>query len=291
MKILIAGDTHGDARNVKQKIDFAKEVGDITRVVILGDFGLWWGLEGINFIDDINIYAKNRNVQIFAIPGNHENYTWWNSVIEGAPAKSKGWAYLRTHVLLSPRVHDFVWGGKQFFVAGGAVSIDKDYRIEYERKKGKKIWSPDEQLTDEEVEAIKATRFAHGVPVDYLFTHDCSDMTDFKNRLKPDHDSVIHRQRIDTVIRTIKPKKHFHGHMHEKYDWVNDRVHGYSAFMDEPWDGPSTHTYGLECNSDDWSWGVLDTETDEFTWGVDLLNLKPLHQPKSFDDFEIDDDF
>ena len=47
MKVLIAGDTHGDFQNVKHKIDMARKVGDIQRVVVLGDFrslvGPRWG--------------------------------------------------------------------------------------------------------------------------------------------------------------------------------------------------------------------------------------------------------
>jgi len=272
-KIMLAGDTHGDFANVKHKVDWAVKAG-VQRIVILGDFGLWWGYRGVEFIDQINDYAKRNNRQIFAIPGNHENYTWWNAVVDASRESeqtSHGWAYLRTHVLLSPRVHDFVWNGKQFVVAGGAVSIDKDWRVEYHRKKGKRIWHPDEQLTDAEVDALLSTRFGAGVPVDYLLTHDCSDMTDFKYRLKPDHDSVIHRRRIDRVLKGIKPRFHFHGHMHEKYDWVNDRVHGYSAFSNEFYDGPSTRTYGLECNRDYNSWGILDLDTDKFEFAAEVI--------------------
>lgn len=291
---MLAGDTHGEFRNVKHKIDAAKAVGDIQRIVVLGDFGLWWGHDAIKYIDEINDYAKANNVQIFAIPGNHENYKWWNSVIEGAPATSKGWAYLRTHVLLSPRVHDFVWGKKQFLVAGGAVSIDKDYRLQYYRDTGKQIWSKDEQLTDAEVDSILATRFAAGSPVDYLLTHDCSNMTPWKDRLKPDFDSQIHRQRIDKVLRAVKPNNHFHGHMHERYEWEN-RVDG----------DKYTSTFGLECNTDPDSWGLLDLETDEFTFASDLLTRDELlnvfrhgsltkPKPKELPPapvYEIDDDF
>lgn len=171
-------------------------------------------------------------------------------------ATAHGWAYARTHLLLSPKVHDFRWGNKQFVVAGGAVSIDKEYRLEYERAKGKKVWSKNEQLTDAQVNQIKSLRFAHGKPVDYLLTHDCSNRTPWENRLKPDIDSQIHRQRIDEVLGAVKPRFHFHGHMHERYDWQN-RVGG------DDW----TQTYGLECNSDLWSWGVLDLKTDVFEWG------------------------
>lgn len=266
MRIMLAGDTHGDFRSVKDKVDFAKKVVGIQRIVILGDFGLWWGFQGIEFINKINAYAAENNVQIFAIPGNHENYEWWNSIVKHSPATSKGWAYADTHVLLSPRVHDFTWGNKQFVVAGGAVSIDKEYREEYRRSTGKRIWSPDEQLTDEEISALFATRHANGSPVDYLLTHDCSDHTPWKEMLKPDHDSVLHRRKIDEILKRIKPRFHFHGHMHTKYDWVNEYVYGYSAFNADPWEGPSTQTYGLECNQDSNSWGILDLDTDEFKW-------------------------
>lgn len=259
MKIMIAGDTHGNMFAIKHKVDYAKYVGDCVRIVILGDFGLWWGHEGIKFLDEVNDYASKNGVQIFAIPGNHENHEYWDALYTHGP-KSKGWAYVRSNLLIAPKVLDFMWGGKQFAVAGGAVSIDKAYRLEYEAHKGKKIWSPNEQITDAEVDTLVKSRLGNGVPVDYLLTHDCSNRTPFKHRLKPDIDSQIHRQRIDRVLESLKPKFHFHGHMHEKYDWQN-RVGG------DDW----TQTYGLECDNHFNSWGILDLETDEFKWAEELI--------------------
>jgi predicted phosphodiesterase len=265
IKILIAGDTHGEAKNVKHKIFAAKTVGGVERIVILGDFGLWWGHDAIKYIEEINDSAKANNIQIFAIPGNHENYKWWNSIVENAPAHAHGWAYAASNVLLSPRVHDFYWGGRQFVVAGGAVSIDRQWREEYRRKKGKRIWSPDEQLTDEEVDKLLSLRFANDyMQVDYLLTHDCSDRTPWGGRLKPDIESLMHRKKIDKVLAGIKPNMHFHGHMHEKYDWMNPVYPDY---------GPDTHwvqTYGLECNNDLESWGILDLDSNEFTWASEF---------------------
>jgi hypothetical protein len=278
-RILLSGDTHGDARSVFHKVDEAVKHG-VQRIVILGDFGLWWRYDGVKFIDEINAYATKHNRQIFALPGNHENYDWWNAAVEAAQkskATAHGWAYLRTNVLLSPRVHDFVWGGKQFVVAGGAVSIDKAERLAYERETGKRIWSKDEQLADSEVDELLATRFAHGVKVDYLLTHDCSNMTPWRDRLKPDFESQIHRQRIDRVLRAIQPKLHFHGHMHTKYDWMN-------LTGDDFW----TQTYGLECNRDLNSWGILDLGTDEFKFAVDFEE-KPV--PDYNPVVPFDDDF
>jgi hypothetical protein len=85
-------------------------------------------------------------------------------------------------------------------------------------------------------------------------------------------DSERHRVQIDKVIAATKPRFHFHGHMHTKYDWVNTLSHGDSAFRNEPWDGPETRTIGLEAFTDHNSWGVLDTEQDLWYWPDDLEN-------------------
>lgn len=257
IKIMLVGDTHGGTHTVKNKIDIAKEVGGLDRMLILGDFGLWWRYEGVQFIDEINEHARANNFYIFALPGNHENYDWWNSVIEHAPT-SKGFAYLRTNVLLSPRTHEWRWAGKQFAIAGGAVSIDKAWRLQHERNTGERVWSKDEQLTDNEVDLF--LKRVSDKKIDYFFTHDCSNMTPWKGRLKPDFDSQMHRQRIDRILREAQPSMHFHGHMHERYEWEN-------LTGDDHW----TSTFGLECNDDPYSWGVLDTKTDEFTWSKTVL--------------------
>lgn len=259
---MVVGDTHGSVYSVKSKIDLAKKVGGIDRLMICGDFGLWWGYDGVKFIDEINEYARANNVFIFALPGNHENYDWWNATVDVAPT-SKGFAYLRTHVLLSPRTHTWRWAGKQFAIAGGAVSIDKAWRIEKEKDSDYPLWSRDEQLTDEEVNNLVA--HMGGISTDYLFTHDCSNKTPFYGRFKADIDSEIHRRRIDKVLLGLRPRMHFHGHMHTQYEWMN--------FVGERNGEPVyVQTYGLECNDDWHSWGVLDTETDTFMWPEAVLD-------------------
>lgn len=265
MKLLVAGDTHGYTEDVKQKIDIAKEIGGIDRIMIVGDFGLWWGYDAVRFIDDINRYAEDNNMYIFAIPGNHDNYEHWKWVNDTQPTSS-GFGYLRTRVLLAPRTHMWKWAGKQFASAGGAVSVDKEYRqgIErgydiYDKRKvtAHRCWEPNEQLTDGEVSSL--VNGAKGKEVDYLFTHDCSDKTPFYNRMKPDFDSQIHRQRIDKVLKGLQPRFHYHGHMHNVFDWEN-----FVGIKDN--EAVYTQTYGLECNDDFNSWGVLDTADDSFAW-------------------------
>lgn len=276
----IVGDMHGNTRNF---VSILNEMGKrkITHVFVVGDFGLWTHkAEGHEFLDAINAAAEGNNLSIFAVGGNHENWDHWNWVVENMPTH-KGFAMIRRRVLLAPKAHHFKLAGKQFVVAGGAVSIDKGWRLQAEagikdsfgnRTRNasgpRTLWWPDEELTDVDVKTIQSW----GIKADILLTHDCSNYTQFKNRLKPDVDSERHRRRIDKVLRATKPAFHFHGHMHEKYAWINSLVYGGSAFdTSEAPSGPETQTYGFECDGMWDNWGVFDTETDEFAFrGLDM---------------------
>jgi hypothetical protein len=143
---------------------------------------------------------------------------------------------------------------------GGAVSIDKDHRLQTEGNRPRSLWWPQEQLTEDELQFAMAK--AAKKPVDFLFTHDCPTNAPFGARLKDDPDSHAHRQKMDRLGKVVQPKLWFHGHMHTRYD-------GY-AF---PTYESHTTVYGLECNPDamhghgslSW-WGVLDTETEKFVY-------------------------
>jgi len=291
MKIMVVGDTHGYNNALLPKLDIAGKL-RIQHVIVVGDFGLWDHLaEGHEFLDAAQSYADANQLSVYAVGGNHENWDHWNWYIKHMPTH-KGFAMVRRRVLLIPKVHSWTWAKQTFVVAGGAVSVDREERLERETGRTKMgapaynpfngrpyratglrtQWWPDEQLTDADV----ATVDKMNVKADYLFTHDCSDFTNFHTRLKPDIDSQHHRQRIDKVIAAVKPDFHFHGHMHTKYEWKNTRSHGLreSSFGNDEtdWNGHATATYGLECNSDKWSWGVLDTDNRQFTWGPHVLS-------------------
>lgn len=273
----MVGDTHGGKNDIWTA---CREAGNrkIQHVVVVGDFGLWTHhADGHEFLDECQEAARANNLSIYAIGGNHENWDHWNYIVETMPTH-KGFAMARRRVLLAPKAHQWTWAGKQFVGAGGAVSIDKQWRLEQERGKdawgvtsgrgsgARTLWWPNEELTDQDVITIQKW----GVKADYLFSHDCSTYTPFHGRLKPDPDSARHRQRIDEVLRAVKPEMHFHGHMHTKYDWVNGLVYGTSAFDTDEAVGHQTQTYGLECNNDWNAWGVLDVEDGKFAFRGDF---------------------
>lgn len=280
IKIMIVGDTHGYTKCMTSKLYEAGKH-KIQHVLVVGDFGLWTHeAVGQEFLDEVQEAARINNLSVYAIGGNHENWDHWEWAIDNLP-KAKGFAMIRRRILLAPKAHRWHWAGKTFYGAGGAVSIDKDWRLAMER--GDKAWVdesgrpprargprtmywPNEQLTDEDISQLET--WSKDEKADYLFTHDCSNYTPFYGRLKPDIDSELHRKKMDRVIAALEPRFHFHGHMHTKYDWQNSLSHGFYS-PDEP-GAISTQTYGLECNNDQFSWGILDTDNDGFVWGADL---------------------
>lgn len=247
IRILIQGDSHGNPNDIIPKIYKAGEY-NIQHVLVVGDFGLWTHFaDGHEFLDEVNEAARINRLSVYAIGGNHENWDHWNWICENMPT-SKGFALARRRVMLAPKTHQWTWAGKKFIGAGGAVSIDKNYRLEKEKEPKTLFW-PNEQLLDSDVEVIASMGKA-----DYLITHDCSNYTPWGSRIKPDFDSQIHRQRIDEVLKSVQPSMHFHGHMHEKYDWTNE------------YSGGGARTIGLEAFQDFNSWGVLEVEEGRWYW-------------------------
>jgi predicted phosphodiesterase len=240
MKVLVAGDWHGNTKHAINMVKEASKAG-AKKIVQVGDFGLWTHYEdGIRFLDQLNEAARREGVKIYAVGGNHENWDHWDWFVKNMPKSYHGFAYLRSHVLLAPRVHYWGWEGKKFLMVAGAVSVDKQWRVEGH------TWWRNEEITDEMVDSI------HG-KVDYLVTHDCSNRTPWKGRLKPDMDSLANRQRIDAILGRVKPEMHFHGHMHTRYVWENLVA-----------DNHYTKTIGLDMDGTWDSWGILDINTGEF---------------------------
>lgn len=257
MRILIAGDTHGHADAIRRKARVAQSMG-CTHMFIVGDFGVWPGYSGVEFLDDVNAAAREFNQQVVALPGNHEDHDQWDKWFDIAPLDSNRFAVVRSHVRLTKKVHPFRLGGKSFYVCGGAVSIDKQWR------KAGVSWWENEEFSESDLASVEKYR---GPRVDYLLTHDCSDYTEWGFNLKPDPDSKANRQRIDKAIKVLRPKFHFHGHMHTRYEWLNTRSHGMRntafGYDESEWNGVATKTYGLECDNENDSFVILDTGSQQ----------------------------
>lgn len=266
---MIIGDTHCGRRNLTSKLDRCKALG-IQHALVVGDFGLFpKEAEGHDFLDAAQASAEANGLTVYAIPGNHEDHDAWEFICENWTLKG-GWGMARRRVLLAPKAHRWKWAGKTFISAGGATSIDRHQRRQWEEMPHaggpRTQWWPNEELTDDNMVRLKGMA---KLGCDYLITHDASNYTNFGFALDVDPVSAAHREKIDHVLDYTRPHMHFHGHMHSKYDWVNTQ--GTGLFGSQP--VVQAHTIGLECNSDYWSWGVLDLNANakrEWTWGPNV---------------------
>jgi hypothetical protein len=253
MKILIAGDWHGDTRHACKTVRRAKAAG-AEIIMQVGDFGMWdHEIEGFNYLDGLNDECRKNGIKVYFVAGNHENWDRLDWMEKNNPKTYQGHTVIRSHIRYTGRVKRWRMDDKWFQAVGGAVSIDKAGR-----KLGKSWWA--QEAVPESV--VKGLENAGRVS-DYLFTHDSPTCAPHKFRLKADLDSQMHRQLMDRVGRVVQPKLWFHGHYHEwyeNYDFMHQR--GYSS------------VYGLEMNGDYYNYVILDTSDDSIMTATGkIINL------------------
>lgn len=206
MKVLIAGDWHGNAMWGVKVIHHAKR-SHCDAIVHAGDFGYWDDpILGVTrkYMKTLHAALEETGLHLYWVDGNHENF----DLIKENPYP---YAYPRIHYL--PRGYQWEWLGKTWMALGGAVSVDRLHR-----KEGKSWW-PGEVLSDEDVE------YASRSPVDIIISHDCPSGVDIpgitaKGGHWPDfilQESEDHRRKVQKVVEATKPSYLFHGHYHRSY--------------------------------------------------------------------------
>ncbi len=252
-QIMIVGDWHGNTPWALGVIKVAQKH-SMRKIISCGDFGIWTHREdGITYLDAMNAQLREQGTKLYFVGGNHEN---WDHLLwheEHSPRTYQGHVIIRSHIFFIPNGMFWKWNDKTFMGVGGAVSVDKDYRLAIE-KEPRTLWWPQEQLDDRVIDLIESKVKVTNLKVDYLITHDCPTNAPFWGRLKPDIESQYHRQKMDRLGRIVKPKWWFHGHMHDRYVY------------DFPMYEPTTQVRGLENDGRQWNWLVLDTVNDTVTW-------------------------
>lgn len=221
----VAGDWHGSSLHGRQAIQYAAMKG-ASLIVQCGDFGLWPGTGGQDYLRVLNKACEQNNVDVWWLPGNHEDYDQIAEIeLAGTDEPITMGKYSRLHYL--PRGVRWQWWGKNFMALGGAISVDRKWRIE-----GESYW-PAEVLTDADVE--HALREPHGM--DVIFSHDCPQGVmipgigpDSKQRpgemIWPAdvmYESQQSRLKLRKVWSVHKPQLWFHGHFHVDYEfWLGE---------------------------------------------------------------------
>lgn len=228
-RILVAGDTHGCPQQMVYLWEMALEQ-NADVIVQVGDFGYWEHAEGgAEFLDGCSSLYEQTGIPLIWIDGNHENHPLLRRRYRKARQSIEGFWEIREGIYYCPRGTRWTWNDRRFMGLGGANSFDKELRLAQEQGKactrfnwkatkplGKGTqWWPEEELTDEEI----AYALRDPEPLDVLFTHDkprgAPEPTNDPRRVYPE--SWPNQDRIQTVVRTLRPALVIHGHLHIRY--------------------------------------------------------------------------
>lgn len=239
MKVAAVGDTHANMSwVVNLVIPHAKEQG-CQKIMQLGDFGfIWRGAQRDNGLRKLNKRLGLAGLDLHFLPGNHEDHGLLADYAKRCPVSPEGHVQIKPHIFYTGRVSQWEWAGRRIGAVGGAVSIDKDWRLNHERVTGDKVWWAQETLNAEETEQ------AHMLgALDVLFTHDAPN--EFPETwLKPDMESQINRQRMSSIGRATVPKVWTHGHYHASVTYPFRHENGTCEVRGLCCDG-STRTEGV----------------------------------------------
>lgn len=224
--IHITGDTHGNRD--WGKIFMAaknKQIKPNAHVIICGDFGTIWKGNGS---DDVllNRYAKLPFTVLF-VDGNHENF---DRLYEYPVEEWNGGKIhkIRDNVFHLMRGEVFTIEGKTFFAMGGGTSIDKEWRLQYERenssyKKKCKIWWEQEIPTLGELGFANVNLQKHDNKVDYIITHTIGDKF-MEKELQFVKEKTVLTKWLDAVMETVDYKHWYCGHFHVDRDYEDGKV-------------------------------------------------------------------
>lgn len=190
----------------------------IKRIFVLGDFGYWEHMrEGVQFLDDLSTLATEMGIRFYFLDGNHDNLALLTERYSGEEYMDhEGFVWVRPHIIYAPRGHRWTWDGVRYIALGGAYSVDKEYRLQLERKSKRKagtLWFPGEEMTDRELLNI----LADDTPVDVIVAHDKPYATDLDFNTKTYPECLPNQHRLQAAIETLHPQLFLHGHLHTRY--------------------------------------------------------------------------
>jgi len=208
--IFITGDIHGKlgverftSKRFPEQLHLTKE----DYLIVTGDFGLIWD----NSEQEIAFrhWLNSLNYTTLFIDGNHENF----DTLDSYPVEYWNGGkvhFIADHIIHLMRGQVFDIQGVKIFTMGGAQSIDKQAR-----KPGVTWWERELPSAEEYEEAL-ANLEKHNWQVDYVITHDCSEMifNELKKRIWPFKLTNHLRIFLDNVEERGCFKHWYFGHFH-----------------------------------------------------------------------------
>lgn len=208
-RVGLMGDAHGSGQFIFNSFSWFHKRG-VKDVVQLGDF---WYYEPLELVK-LSRMAKKFDINFHFIDGNHEFFPFLNekaeeAKIDGKPQPVELWE----KVTYLPRGVRGSIGDKTFLAMGGAVSIDREYRVMGES------WFFEEVPSKEDVD-----NGTIGDPVDILLTHDIPNECRSPYTVNKffgegiEADKRLYNDRITEVYRYHQPELVAHGHYHKFYE-------------------------------------------------------------------------
>lgn len=214
--IYIHGDTHGEiSRFTDRWLPGQSAWTSDDKLIITGDFGFVFRGEGNSLAEKNNLDELARKpYEILFVDGNHEGFDY----LEGYPEENRYGApvrRIRDNIFWLQRGYIYTIEKHTFFVMGGGYSIDKAWRMDYERVSGEKIWFEQELPAPEEYRRAIATLQNAGMRVDYILTHTAPRTIIPRVICKaPDPHERELNGFLDWVYHEVSFKAWFFGHFH-----------------------------------------------------------------------------
>jgi hypothetical protein len=250
--VVLAGDWHGNSGWARHVIGKARQLlKREERKIILhaGDFGVWPGATGRQFLDDISFSLQLADIELWFVDGNHE---WHPELIalreEELSHGNHGLVPIdrpgpEASIFWIPRGHRWTWHRKTWVGLGGAVSVDAAVRV-----KGRSWW-PEETLTGEQIKHAQRPGKVHA-----MLTHDSPSAVKMAFGQPPSIWDVMdlarsdaHRDQLQDVVDKVQPELLVHGHYHRV---VRQTIEPYG-----------TRVMGLDMDGEPGNFVLLDTRT------------------------------
>lgn len=204
--VLIVGDIHGAFNRLKDLI--VKMQIENCCLICVGDLGIGfqYSEEGERKgIEALNSFFAERSILFMSIRGNHD-----------APDYFDGSVNLSNFKLL-PDYTRIKINGEEFLFVGGAISIDRLWRVP-----NLSYWEDEAFVLKPDLASKCDVLITHSAPY-WIGSFNKESIASWCEKDKTLWDECYkERMEIDELMKLCQPKKSYHGHFHSSY-WVDFR--------------------------------------------------------------------
>lgn len=204
--VLMIGDIHGAFNRLKDLI-WKKQIENCC-LICVGDLGIGFNpsSEGeINKIKELNDFFSKRSIEFLSIAGNHDDPSYFNGSID------------LSHFKLLPDYTRIKINGEEFLFVGGAISIDRLWRVP-----NLSYWHDEPFVLKPDLAGKCDVLVTHSAP----YWNGPFDKQGLAIWCEKDSGlwDECHKERMehDELIKLCQPQKHYCGHFHSS-NWTDFR--------------------------------------------------------------------